>query len=94
MKLDLHAHSNYSLDGIAPPVQLIKYAKKVGLKGIAITDHNEIIGAVKAQKFSNDDFVVIPGIEISSNNGHILGLNIKECYRQHLLSKHAAIKQL
>lgn len=78
MKLDLHVHSNYSQDAKGTPEDLIKYAKKKGLKGIAITDHNEIKGALKACKLSNDDFIIIPGIEVSSKNRHILGLNIKE----------------
>ena len=78
MKLDLHVHTSYSQDGKDTPEVIIKYAKKIGLKGIAITDHNEINGALKAPKLTSDDFIVIPGIEISSKNGHVLAYNIKE----------------
>ena len=49
------------------------YAKKRGLDGIAVTDHNTVEGA---QKLKNSDFLVVPGIEVSTLNGHLLGLNV------------------
>ena len=78
MKLDMHVHTSYSSDGIDTLEVIVKYAKKIGLKGIAVTDHNEIKGSKRATEFSNNDFLVIPGIEVSSNNGHIIGYNITE----------------
>jgi len=58
------------------PEDLIFYAKKHGLDAIAVTDHNRIDGALKIAK--EKDFLIIPGIEISSLNGHIIGLNLRE----------------
>jgi predicted metal-dependent phosphoesterase TrpH len=77
MKIDIHTHSSYS-DGLNTPEELIRHAKKIGLDGIAITDHNEIGGSVKALEYDSDEFMVIPGIEISADDGHILALNITE----------------
>ena len=40
VKIDLHCHSYFSGDGVSSPEQLIHAAKKRGLNGFAITDHN------------------------------------------------------
>jgi hypothetical protein len=58
------------------PEELVFYAKKRGLDGVAITDHDRIDGALKIAK--ETDFLIIPGIEISSLNGHVAGLNVQE----------------
>lgn len=76
LKIDLHIHSCYSYDSVITPEDLIFYAKKHGLDAVAVTDHNRIDGALKIAK--EEDFLVIPGIEISSRNGHIIGLNLRE----------------
>jgi len=58
------------------PEELIFYAKKRGLDGIAITDHDRIDSALEIAKTT--DFLIIPGTEISSLSGHIIGLNVQE----------------
>jgi predicted metal-dependent phosphoesterase TrpH len=82
MKLDLHVHTLFSADGSVEPVEYLKCARKIGLNGFAITDHNEISGAAKAFKLAKDkafkDLVVIRGIEVSSSQGHILGYGVTE----------------
>jgi predicted metal-dependent phosphoesterase TrpH len=78
LKLDLHIHSQYSEDAIGSPEEITKILKKKGLHGMAITDHNSIEGSLKAMKFAAEDFIVIPGVEISTSDGHIIVLNIKE----------------
>ena len=47
MKYDLHIHSKYSSDGVLDPEKIVKIAAKRGLNGVAITDHNTIIGGLK-----------------------------------------------
>jgi len=85
MKIDMHVHSIYSLDGRDTIEDIIKQAKKIGLDGIAITDHNEIKGALKAYDIAKKmNFKVIRGIEISSSKGHILGFGINEKVPRHL----------
>ena len=76
VKADLHVHTIYSHDSLITPKDLVFYAKKRGLTAVAITDHNTIEGALKIAK--ETDFLIIPGIEVSSRNGHIAGLNLQE----------------
>jgi predicted metal-dependent phosphoesterase TrpH len=45
---DLHIHSVYSYDGTAPVASILNRAQEVGLNVIAITDHDEIKGSLKA----------------------------------------------
>jgi predicted metal-dependent phosphoesterase TrpH len=84
LKLDLHLHSEYSGDGMGSPEEIIKILKKKGLDGMAITDHNNIEGSLKAIKIAPKDFIVIPGIEISTSNGHIIALNVREAIQREL----------
>ncbi len=67
--VDLHFHSNHS-DGLNRISKIAERAKKLGI-GIAITDHNEIRGAMEMD--ARDDVFSIPGIEITSAEGsHLL----------------------
>ena len=74
VKADLHVHTTYSSDSVITPKELLFYAKKRGLNAVAVTDHNKVEGALKIAK--QTDFLIIPGIEVSSMHGHIVGLNV------------------
>ena len=76
MKVDLHVHTTYSSDSVITPKDLVFYAKKRGLNAVAVTDHNYVDGALKIAK--ETDFPIIPGIEVSSLQGHIVGLDVRE----------------
>jgi len=76
VKADLHVHTTYSSDSVITPKQLVFYAKKRGLTSVAVTDHNKVEGAQKIAK--QTDLLIIPGIEVSSMHGHIVGLNVNE----------------
>ncbi len=76
IRADLHVHTTYSSDSIISPRELVFYAKKRGLNAVAVTDHNQIAGALKIAK--ETDFLIIPGTEVSSADGHIVGLNVRE----------------
>ncbi len=78
LKLDLHIHSQYSEDGSGNILEISKILKKKGLDGMAITDHNTIEGGLSGLRVASKDFFVIPGIEISTKDGHIIALNVKE----------------
>jgi predicted metal-dependent phosphoesterase TrpH len=84
VKADLHVHTIYSHDSLITPKELVFYAKKCGLTAVAITDHDTIEGALKIAK--ETDFLIIPGIEVSSRNGHIVGLNLQEPIQKGLSS--------
>jgi len=78
MKADLHIHTTFS-DGISSPKEMVEAAIEKGINCICITDHGETKGAVEAMKFGFDkNILVIPGIEVLSKSGDILGINIKK----------------
>ncbi|NYT01294.1 MAG: PHP domain-containing protein [Methanosarcinales archaeon] len=80
MRLDLHIHSNYS-DGRARVEDILKMARRRGLGGVAITDHDTLRGSQVARRASRvlrRDLVVIMGAEISTSEGHLLALGIEE----------------
>lgn len=74
MKIDLHIHSRYSSDGSLCPEDIIKIARKKGLDGIAVTDHDTVRGGLEAKKLETDDFIVIAGAEIKTDRGELIGL--------------------
>jgi predicted metal-dependent phosphoesterase TrpH len=78
MKLDLHVHTSYSSDAINPPRAIVRAALRRGLAGIAVTDHNFIGGAAKLRRVAPPDFLVIAGVEYSTDFGHILALFCEE----------------
>jgi predicted metal-dependent phosphoesterase TrpH len=79
MRYDLHIHSKYSYDSLLSPSRILKVAKKRGLGGIAVTDHNTISGGLATQKENrNPDFEVIVGAEIKTEFGDIIGLFLNE----------------
>lgn len=70
---DLHTHSHYSTDSDVSPTQLVKNAKKAGIKYLAITDHDSIGGVKEAIRAGKKYGVeVIPGVELHSKFGEIL----------------------
>lgn len=77
-KLDPHIHSEYSPDSFSKVKDIINTAEKKGLDIIAISDHNAVDGSKHARKVNDTDLLIIPSIEISSKNGHILGFGCEE----------------
>ena len=79
MKCDLHIHSYVSHDSISSPKDIIKEAQRKGIDCLAITDHGEVKAFDEIKKYAQSiNLLVIPGIEIKSDKGDIIGLNIKE----------------
>lgn len=79
MEYDLHIHTHHSSCSILKADTLLKIAKRVGLDGIAVTDHNTIKGGVEVSKANKDrDFEVILGIEVNTDRGHVLGLYVNK----------------
>ncbi|TMI06518.1 metal-dependent phosphoesterase [Candidatus Bathyarchaeota archaeon] len=72
LKLDLHVHTSRSSDAFTLPEQLENICRDRGLDGLAITDHNILA------RDSSDELVILPGIEISTRDGHVIGLGVSE----------------
>jgi hypothetical protein len=76
---DLHIHTIHSYDGTASVPAVLARAKHVGLDVIAITDHDEIKGALRAFDLAPlFGIEVIPGMEITTAEGDLLALFITE----------------
>lgn len=74
---DLHLHSNCS-DGLLGPEKLVEKAHELGLKAIALADHDALSGIEDAIEYGRQyEIEVVPGVELSSQSRgrdiHILG---------------------
>lgn len=94
MLVELHCHTNYSkgtkvtTEGIHRARECIDYAMRKGLHGLAITDHDKVQGGIEGMRYvkrEKKDFLVIPGTEVSTQDGHILALGIEEEIKPGLL---------
>jgi hypothetical protein len=76
--VDLHMHTDHSYDCATPVEVLLAEARARGLGAIAITDHNEISGALEARAKA-DGLTVIVGEEVkTAEQGEVIGLFIEE----------------
>lgn len=79
LSCDLHIHSTHSRDGESDISSIIKAAVAHNLDVIAITDHDETCGADEAVRCSRTlapNLLIIPGVEISTREGHIIALGV------------------
>ncbi|MEV4676812.1 PHP domain-containing protein [Actinomadura sp. NPDC049382] len=76
MRIDLHCHSDVS-DGTRPPAEVVRRARARGLDVVALTDHDTVAGWDEAAAAAPDGLTVVPGIELSCQEGgrslHLLG---------------------
>jgi predicted metal-dependent phosphoesterase TrpH len=74
--IDLHLHSHFS-DGTWSPEELVEHAVKIGMKHIALSDHDTVDGIDEAIAAAAGRVEIIPAVEINTieagNNVHILG---------------------
>jgi predicted metal-dependent phosphoesterase TrpH len=78
---DLHLHSTHS-DGLYTPAQLVELARRSGLAGIAITDHDTVAGVSEAREaIGGNHPEIIAGVEITAEfrgqELHLLGYFIR-----------------
>lgn len=93
MKCDLHCHTGYSYDSTTKPEEMVEAALQKGINCLAICDHGETKGAQKAIEYAKGKpILIIPGIEIKSKEGDILGLNIKKIIPNKLPAKETVKK--
>jgi predicted metal-dependent phosphoesterase TrpH len=79
-KADLHIHTRVS-DGLATIEQVLEYVEhQTDLDVIAVTDHEDVTGGLRARELAAKRrlrFEVAPGAEITTLQGHLIGLFIE-----------------
>jgi predicted metal-dependent phosphoesterase TrpH/glycosyltransferase involved in cell wall biosynthesis len=76
--VDLHMHTNHSHDCATPVDKLLETAKERGLGAIAVTDHNEVSGALEARERANGIKVIVGEEVKTADQGEVIGLFIEE----------------
>jgi 3',5'-nucleoside bisphosphate phosphatase len=73
-RADLHLHSHHS-DGLHSPEDLVERALAAGLVAVALTDHADTSGVIPmCQAGAHRGLHVVPGVELNSADGDLLGL--------------------
>ncbi len=74
LKLDLHVHTNHS-DSTSSVKKILETARERGLDGIAVTDHSTLNACNEASILALD-LLIIPGVEVETDKGHMLILGV------------------
>lgn len=72
LKIDMHVHTVGSPDAHTKTEDLPAIIKSRGLDGVAVTEHDNL------NLLEFPDVLIIPGIEVSSRDGHVIGLGVRE----------------
>ena len=81
LRADMHVHTNHSRDGRSSVEDVLKAALESGLNAIAITDHDTVEGSLEALEIVREEhlnLLVIPGVEVSTLNGHLIAYGISK----------------
>lgn len=76
LKTVLHVHTNYSYDSNMSPREAVEEARRAGVDCLGITDHDDLRGALEVCNCRG--VRVIVGAEISTADGHLIGLFLEE----------------
>lgn len=94
MLIDLHNHTwPRSHDSVLDPADLATRARAAGLDGICLTEHDNVWDPEEIERLAEDQqFLIIPGIEVSTDDGHILAFGVEKytfgMHRIERLAKH------
>ncbi|MFB6108159.1 MAG: CehA/McbA family metallohydrolase [Haloplanus sp.] len=79
VRLDPHVHSEASYDGHDSVELLLEHAAEIGLDGIVVTDHDVVHESLRAAELAPEyGLVGIPGVEVSTEVGHLLAIGVEE----------------
>ena len=96
MLIDLHTHTHpLSHDSLLSPDELIEAAKAASLDGVCLTEHDFFWDPAEAAALSKrHDFLVIPGIEVNTEDGHIVVFGLESfVYGMHRLHELARMAE-
>lgn len=91
LRFDYHIHTELSRDSDSTVEEIVSAASEKGLDAIAITDHDGVEKGLEASGVS-EDVVVVPGVEVTTRQGHLIGLGVRENIEQGLDSWETAEK--
>ena len=75
-KVDLHSHTIFSKDCLTRTEDAIARAREIGLDKLAITEHDNLAGALRAKELAPD--LIIVGEEIMTTQGELIAYFVKE----------------
>lgn len=77
--IDPHVHSEESYDGHEPIELILDHVSEIELDGVVVTDHDEIEESIRAAELAPEyDLIGIPGVEVSTRQGHLLAIGVEE----------------
>lgn len=74
--LDLQVHTDASPCSGMTPGEVVAAARRVGLDGIAITDHDTMANVEAVAERAGDALEVVPGVEVTTSQGHLLAYHV------------------
>ena len=78
-RFDGHVHSHHSRDAKGAVLELAQCAQERGLHGFALTDHDTVAGHAEIEEaMQATGLLIVPGIEVTSAEGHILAWNVHD----------------
>jgi predicted metal-dependent phosphoesterase TrpH len=79
IRFDPHVHTSASYDARGSVRAVLDAAVEAGLDAVAITDHDTTVAAREAVSLAETlDLTVVPGVEISTREGHLLALGVRD----------------
>lgn len=89
MKVDLHLHDNkYSSDSHVSIEEIVEEARRKGLDGIALTNHESTDVRKEIEEFVQKyNFPIFPGVEYLSKDGDIVAFGIDELPKEQMTAQ-------
>jgi predicted metal-dependent phosphoesterase TrpH len=79
VRIDPHVHSDASYDAQDPVELILEQAAEIGLDAVVVTDHDVLHESIRAAELAPMyGLVGIPGVEVSTADGHLLALGVEE----------------
>jgi len=75
IKIDFHVHTKWSHDAFGDIFEISRYARFKGIDAVVVTDHEKV--TLSKPEVVNS-VIFIPGIEVKTIYGHILGVDIQD----------------
>jgi len=78
--VDMHCHTtNGASDSALTPAQLIEVARRIGLTGVNVSEHDRVWDRHTLEKFREESgLFVCPGMEVSTDLGHVIAIGLPQ----------------